>query len=185
MSIAAYPRIVELLAASKMTGTELERQISDRFGLVVDAEALYRLTQTGPIQRADLEIAVAVAAVLGVDVDDLFLVEVVPIDEDREAELRVLNPTDSQRMAALVEQQGQRLLSDAEWAELEELVSSYGQHLHEHRVRARAQRRGSTPEQEQRASVAQLARAVAEWHASEAAVRQQRLAAQLAERPAQ
>lgn len=182
MSIAAYPRIAELLAASKMTGAELERHISDRFGLAVDAETLYRLIHTGPVQRADLEIAAAVAAVLGVGLDDLFRVEG---DGGREAALRVLSPADSQRMAALVEQQGRHLLSDTEWAELEELVSSYGQQLHAHRVRARAQRCGSTIEQEQRASGAQLARAIAEWCAGEASLQQQVLVTQLAEQPAQ
>jgi len=166
MSIAVYPRLAELLETSNMTVAELERHISDRYGLAVDVETLYRLTQMAPIQRADLEIAGAVTAILGVGLDDLFRVDAVPVDGDSEEELQVLNLADSRRMAALVEQQGRHLLSDAEWAELEELTYRYGQLLHERRVRARAQRHGSTLEQEQGNSTDLLARALIDWQAS-------------------
>ena len=76
MAVAVYPRLSELLRARNLSVAELERQIKRRFGLSVDPKTLYRLTYAEPVQRADLEIAGAAAAVLGVGLDDLFEVRV-------------------------------------------------------------------------------------------------------------
>src|SRR6266542_4409937 len=78
MGIAVYPRLNELLRAHDLSVAELERRIERRFGLQVDPKTLYRLTHTDPIQRADLEIAGAVAEILGVGLDDIFDVQVTP-----------------------------------------------------------------------------------------------------------
>jgi hypothetical protein len=122
-----------------MTVAEIERHLKQRHNLDVNIKTLYRLTRAAPIQRADLEIAGAVATILGVGLDDLFSVEAVAVDEQSEADLQVLGLADSRRMAELVARQAQRLLTEQEWAELEELVARYGQLLHAHRLRARAQ----------------------------------------------
>ena len=66
MGVAVYPRLSELLRANQLTVAELERQIEQRFGLEVDPKTLYRLSHTDPVQRADLQIAGAAAAILGV-----------------------------------------------------------------------------------------------------------------------
>jgi len=156
MSVVVYPRLAELLAARQLSVAELERRIEERYGLTINAKTLYRLTQPAPIQRADLEIAGATAAILGVGLDDLFMVTAVAADEDDEADSRVLNPEDSRRMAVLIDRQAQRLLSDEEWTELEALVATYGRLLHERRLRERARRRGIPYEQEKRETEAHL-----------------------------
>src|SRR5579871_6508148 len=125
-----------------MTVAELERQIKERFGLSVNVKTLYRLTQAAAVQRADLEIAGATASILGVGLDDLFTIEAYSDSDDGEADMPILGPADSRRMAALVDRQAQRLLTDEEWAELEKLVATYGRLLHERRVREVARKQG-------------------------------------------
>jgi hypothetical protein len=85
MGIAVYPRLHEILRARHLSVAELERQMELRFGLRVDAKTLYRLTHTAPIQRADLKVAGAAAAVLGVSLSDLFDVQAVPVASDEQA----------------------------------------------------------------------------------------------------
>ena len=110
MSVAVYPRLAQLLAARRLTVAELERQIEERYGLSVNAKTLYRLAQPAPVQRADMEIAGAAATILGVGLDDLFVVDAVAVDDDA-AEAGILDPADSRRMAELVERQALRLLT--------------------------------------------------------------------------
>jgi transcriptional regulator with XRE-family HTH domain len=165
MSVVVYPRLAELLKERNLTVAELERQIKERFGLAVNPKTLYRLTQAAPVQRADLEIAGATAAVLGVGLDDLFAVDARPADDNGEADLRILGPADSRRMAALVDRQAHGLLTDEEWAELEKLVARYGRLLHERRVREVARTRGQPVEQVRREMEASLAEAVDQWRA--------------------
>ena len=173
MSVVVYARLAELLEARQLSVAELERQIKLQYGISVNAKTLYRLAQSAPIQRADLEIAGAAAAVLGVGLDDLFNVKAVSAAEGDWAETHILGLAESRRMAALVEQQTQRLLTEREWTELEELVGKYGQGLHEQRLRARAQRRGITLEQEQRDTEAHLAHALEQWHPKEVEAQQE------------
>lgn len=184
MSVAVYPRLAQLLEERQLSVAALERQIEQRYGLSVNDETLYRLTDAAPVQRADLEIAGAIAAILNIGLDDLFTVDAVPVEEDGEAGLRVLGPADSQRMAALVGRQAQRLLTEEEWAELEGLVAKYGQLLHERRLRARAQRRGIPLEQERRETEAHLAQKLNRGQVAEFDQQQQALVDQIAEQQA-
>jgi hypothetical protein len=181
MSVVVYPRLAELLAARHLSVAELERQIEERYGLTINAKTLYRLTQPAPIQRADLEIVGATAAILGVGLDDLFTVNAVATDEDPETEARMLSAADSRRMAVLVGRQAQRLLTDEEWAELEDLVAKYGRLLHERRLRERAGRRGVPYEQEKRETEAHLAAALEQWNADEMERQQQAILKQAVE----
>jgi hypothetical protein len=173
MSVVVYPRLAELLKEKNLTVAELERQIEERFGLSVNIKTLYRLTQHAAVQRADLEIAGAAAAILGVGLDDLFTIEARPSTEDNEADLPVLGPEESRRMTALMERQAQRLLTEEEWAELETLVATYGRLLHERRVREVAHKQGRPLEQVRREMEQSLARAAAEWRVLDAELAQQ------------
>jgi len=175
MSVAVYPRLAQLLEERQLSVAELERQIEKRYGLTVNAKTLYRLTEAAPVQRADLEIAGAIAAILKIGLDDLFAVDAVPVEEDGAAESRILGPVDSQRMATLVGRQAQRLLTESEWVELEGLVAKYGQLLHERRLRARAQRHGVSLEQEQRETEVHLAHQIDQWPPAEFDAQQQAL----------
>jgi transposase len=182
MSVAVYPRLSELLRAKNLSVAELERQIEQRFGLSVDPKTLYRLTYAEPVQRADLQIAGAAAAVLGVELGDLFQIEAVPVELSDEAQIRDLGPEESQRLADLFAQQARGTLPDAEQAELEALVAEYGQRLHERRLREIARRRGISVDQARREVATQLDEAMAWWRGFEADPERRRAVVRLAKR---
>jgi len=173
MSVTVYPRLAELLKERDLTVAELERRIEERFGVGVNAKTLYRLTQAAPVQRADLEIAGATVAILGIGLDELFTIEARPRTDDGEAEADILRPADSRRMAGLVDRQAQGLLTDAEWEELETLVATYGRRLHERRVREVARQRGQPLERVRREMEESLAQAAAQWRAIETGTAEQ------------
>jgi hypothetical protein len=166
MGVSVYPRLGELLHARHLTVVELERQIERRFGLSVDPKTLYRLTAADPIQRADLEIAGAVAAVLGVGLNDLFDVHAIPTDGDERATAD-LDPHQSRRLSELFDRQAHSTLSQAEQDELEALVTEYSWRLHEHRLREIAKQRGISLDEARAISSAGLADALAWWQAFE------------------
>ena len=180
MSVIVYPRLGQLLRERHLTVAELERQIEERFGLSVNPKTLYRLTQTTPVQRADLEIAGATAAILDVDLGDLFAVEAVPTAPGDAADARLFGPEDNRRMAALLDWQEHYPLSEAEWTELERLVATYGQLLHERRLRELAAKRGVPIAQVRRETEEQLDRAREWWRAFEADPDKERLIAEQA-----
>jgi hypothetical protein len=167
LSVAVYPRLNELLRLHELTVAELERRIARRFGLSVDPKTLYRLASTEPVQRADLEIAGAVAAVLGVGLDDLFDVHAVPVAGE-EAAAGDLDPGQSRRLAELFDRQAHGTLADSERQELEALVAEYGRRLHERSLHELAQRRGVSVEEARREAESQLEDALAWWRAFEA-----------------
>lgn len=74
MSVTVYPRLAELLEEHHLTLAELEGRIATQFGSAVDTQGLVRLAESTPVRQADLELAGATAAVLGVGLDDLFTV---------------------------------------------------------------------------------------------------------------
>ena len=165
MGVTVYPQLGALLAARKLSVSALERQIEERFGISVDPKTLYRLTQAAPVQRADLEIAGATAAVLGVGLDDLFRVEAIPVAGTADADEDDLPPTQSARVAELFGFQARRLLSEDERAELEALVAEYGRRLHERHVRAYAEQH-RVPVEEARTTIeGELAEAERWWQA--------------------
>lgn len=176
MSVAVYPRLAQLLEDKHLTVAELERQIKQQYGLSVNSKTLYRLTQSTPVQRADLEIAGAAAAVLGVGLDDLFTVDAVSINDETESP--ILGLVDSRRMATLIDRQAHYLLTELEWTELTELVAKYGQILHERRLRERARARGISLDQERQETESHLAQALNEWHTDDIEAHQNALVEQ-------
>ncbi len=168
MGITVYPRLAGLLKERDLTVAELGRRIEDRFGVGVNAKTLYRLAQAAPVQRADLEIAGAAAAILGIGLDELFTIDARPREDEGEEAADILGPADSRRMAGLVDRQAHGLLTDAEWEELETLVATYGRRLHERRVREVARQRGQPLERVRREMEESLAQAAAQWRAIEA-----------------
>jgi hypothetical protein len=146
---------------------ELEREIKRRFGLSVDVKTLYRLASSGPVQRADLGIAAAAAAVLGVGLGELFDVQAVPIEDGADALDPEFRPEQSRRLAALFDFQSQRELTMAEQEELDALVSDYGQRLHERRLREIAVGRGISVEEARGEAAADLNQAVRWWQSFE------------------
>lgn len=166
MGVAVYPQLAKLLRVRNLTVAELERQIERRYGITVDPKTLYRLTSEQPVQRADLEIIGAAAAVLGVGLGDIFEIEAVPVFPDG-AEGQDLGPEESRRLSELFDQQGRRALSSAEQVELERLVDEYGRHRHERRLRELAARRGISVDQARYETEAQLQDALGWWRSVE------------------
>lgn len=161
MSVVVYPRLSELLREKNVTTADLTHDIEERLGLRVSRHTLERLTSAAPIRHADLELAGAVANVLGVELNDIFTIEATPAADDEEDE--VLDPNQSRRMRELYDRQGQRALTDDERTELDGLVAAYGHRLHERRMREFAQRRGIPIEQAEREAAADLAEALDWW----------------------
>jgi transposase len=168
MSVTVYPRLNELLRERRLSVAELERRIERRFGLAVDPKTLYRLNSAESVQRADLEIAGAVAAVLDVGLGDLFDVHVVPGSDGDEAEATEIDPAESRRLAELFDRQAYAVLSEEEQHELDGLVTSYGRRLHERRLHELAQQRGIPLEQARREVAEDLEQALAWWRTFEA-----------------
>jgi len=168
MGIAVYPRLNELLRAHDLTVAELERRIEGRFGLQVDPKTLYRLTHTDPIQRADLEIAGAVAEILGVGLDDIFDVQVTPTIGDEAQASSDLTSEESRHLAELFDRQATAGLAAAERVELELLVEEFGRRLHERRLREIADLRGISVEQARSEVAHELDAAVQWWQRFEA-----------------
>ncbi|HEX5414935.1 MAG TPA: hypothetical protein VFZ25_04655 [Chloroflexota bacterium] len=153
---------------------ELGRQIENRFGLTVDPKTLYRLADVLPIQRADLEIAGAVARILDVGLDDLFDVRAVPIAQEMASDIDVLDAQQSRRLSELFDSQARGVLSPAHEEELEALVGTYGRQLRERRLRELAARRGISIEDATRESDDDLDRAIAWWRSFEASPERRR-----------
>jgi len=167
MSITVYPRLSQLLRSKNLSVAELERQIEQRFGLSVNVKTLYRFTSPEPVQRADLEIAGAVAAVLEVSLDDLFHVQATPLHEQRE-ETGALDPIQSRRLADLFDRQSRGVVLAAEQRELEVLVEEYGRRLHDVRVREYAEQRDVSVEEAHGKMAADLDQSIAWWQEFEA-----------------
>src|SRR5688572_18522182 len=138
--VTVYPRLGDVLRGRNLTVAELERQIEQRYGVQVDRKTLHRLTYPEPIERVDLEVTGAVAAVLGIGFDELFDVEAVAVGGGEGAEAGELNADESRRLSELFDQQARRALREGEQHELRGLVDKYGQLLRERLLRGRAQR---------------------------------------------
>lgn len=174
MSVAVYPRLGALLEANHMTVAELVRQIEARFGLSVDSKTLYRLTHADAVQRADLEIAGAAAAVLGVGLDDVFDVRAVPVDGHDLPPEADLSPGQSRRLSDLFERQSNGTLTRDERREMEGLVSEFGKRLHEYRLGKIATERGISVEQARTQVANELDGALEWWQAFQGDPQQRR-----------
>lgn len=165
VSVAVYPRLGELLQARNLTVAELSRQIERRFGLTVDAATLDAWAREAQVQRADLELAGATAAVLDVSLADLFAVNAIP---DLPEEVSVLDAADAERLSELLDLQQSRELVAAEADELKFLIAEYGRRAQEIGLKAIAAQHGISLEQARREREADLdsaARWLAEFEA--------------------
>jgi hypothetical protein len=148
------------LLDKNLTVADLERQISDRFGLEVDRRALQRLTYAEPLERVELDLVGAAAVVLNVGLGDLFELEVSAPGAEG-TEMGDLGPDQSRRLAALLDRRARQGLSTAEQGELEGLVEEYGRRLHERLLHDRAGGRGRSVEGAREQAAAELSRAAA------------------------
>jgi hypothetical protein len=163
--VTVYPRLGDVLRRKNLTVAELERQIEQRFGVLVDRKTLHRLTYPEPIERVDLEVTGAIAAVLGVGMGELFEIEAVALGggESGGGESGELMPEESRRLSELFDQQSRRALRESEQVELDGLVAKYGQFLRERLLRARAQRERVLLEEARARTDAELQRLLVWW----------------------
>lgn len=183
MGVAIHSRLGEVLESKDMTVTELGHEIKDRFGLSVNLKTLYELALTEEsIQRVNIEVVVAAAAVLGVSLDDLFTVRTTPNGVSREASGQILSAKESRWLAELLDRQGRARLSEAERTELDSLISTYGERLHEQSVQEIAHKRGMSVEQVRREAEAAVTEARDWLHAFEADPRRRQEVAELVKR---
>jgi hypothetical protein len=119
------------------------------------------------VRRADLEIAGAVASVLGVGLGDLFDVHAVAVGALGE-EPDVLGPATARRLAELFDISSRGELSADERRQLETLVREYGLQLHEMRVQEYARQQHLSPDEARREVASSLERSVAWWEEFEA-----------------
>ena len=145
MKIVVYSQLGELLRTRRLTVADLARQLRRRFGLTVNAKALYRLTRPGPIRHANLEVALAAAAILGVALEDLFTMRTLPEDGDNTAP--VLDLAASRRLADLFDRRASRPLTVDERDELDRLVLDYSRLARYRELRRYASESGVTFEQ--------------------------------------
>jgi hypothetical protein len=163
MPVTVYPRLGDVLRGQNLTVAELERQIEQRYGVQVDRKTLHRLTYPEPIERVDLEVTGAVAAVLGVELGELFEVEAVAVGNSDGAETGELNVEESRRLSELFDQQARRALREGEQHELGGLVDKYGQLLRERLLRGRAARERVLVEEARARTDAELTRMLSWW----------------------
>jgi hypothetical protein len=168
--VTVYPRLGDVLRRKNLTVAELERQIEQRYGVLVDRKTLHRLTYPEPIERVDLEVTGAVAAVLAVGLGELFEVEAVALgggEGGGGGESGELTPEESSRLSELFDQQSRRALREFEQIELDGLVARYGQFLRERLLRARAQRERVLLEEARARTDSELHRLVGWWRTVE------------------
>jgi len=168
MGVMVYSRLGDALRNQGLTVSELQRQIALRFGLTVDVRTLNRLSQDDRVRRPNLEVAAAAAAVLGVGLDDIFVMRITHADTDgvgmeRAGDEDVLDPDQSRRLGDLLEAQDWRSLTSDERAELRALVAAWGRHANEQALRDIAARREQPIEQVRADVAADLDRALAWW----------------------
>lgn len=168
MGVMVYSRLGDALRNQGLTVSELQRQITLRFGLTVDVRTLDRLSQDDRVRRPNLEVAAAAAAVLGVGLDDIFVMRITHADTDgvgmeRAGDEDVLDSDQSRRLGDLLEAQDWRSLTSDERAELRALVAAWGRHANEQALRDIAARREQPIEQVRADVAADLDRALAWW----------------------
>jgi hypothetical protein len=174
VSVAVYPRLEHLLRERGLSVSELMRRMQDRYGMTFDPKTLYRLAGSGPIQRADLTIAGAAAAVLGVGLDDLFQVEAISVHSPPQAQQSYLSPDQSRRLAELFDRQADGLLAEPERAELNALVAEYGRQFQETTATEVARQRGIPVEEVQRQADERVGLVGAWWEQTAADPRRRR-----------
>lgn len=170
MSVMVSSRLGDVLRNQGLTAHDLQRRIATRFGLVVDARTLDRLAQADQVRRPNLQIAAAAADILGVGLDDLFVLKTTTMDADGSETKQMLDEKEdyldsvpSRRLEDLFEAQDWRELTDDECVELRSLTAEWGRRANEQALRKLASVRGQSIEQVRADVAADLDRATAWW----------------------
>ncbi len=145
VSIRVYSRLGDVLRRRGVSVTDLRASIADRFGLTADQRTLARWARPTRVRRLDLELAWAIAAVLGVELGEVFTSEGTTEVEHRsrsDAIDSVLEPIHERRLQDLYDVQADRGLTEAERDEMGALVAAYNRRLYERGLHVIAEREG-------------------------------------------
>ena len=172
MGVTVYSRLGDALRTRNLTVDDLQCQIAARFDLAVSTWTLDRLARDERVRRPNIEI-VAVAAVLGVRLDDLLRVDAIPLGDEGaggtdtfdDEEDDALAPEQSRRLSDLFAPRSRRPLTDDERAEMDTRVGAWGRAVSEREFHELAQRRGVPVEQVRAEVLAETERALAWWKA--------------------
>jgi hypothetical protein len=176
MSVAVYSRLGDLLRARGLDVEDLRRRIVADTGLEVNARALTSLVGDKRVMRPDIEIAGATAATLGVPLDDIFDVRVVPdaVEANGEGngtdagEWDPLGPEWSRRLDDLRALRDERDLDDEESAELRALLDASNRAVIERGIQEIAQAQGIPADRVRAEIMADVERSSALWAALKA-----------------
>jgi len=176
MSVAVYSRLGDLLRARGLDVEDLRRRIVADTGLEVNARALTTLVGDKRVMRPDIEIAGATAATLGVPLDDIFDVRVVPdaVEANGEGngtdagEWDPLGPERSRRLDDLRALRDERDLDDEESAELRALLDASNRAVIERGIQEIAQAQGIPADRVRAEIMADVERSSALWAALKA-----------------
>jgi len=167
MSVRIYSRLGDVLRHRGVSVIELRTSVADRFGIVADRRTLARWARPSRVRRLDLELAWAIASVLGVPLEEVFTAEEPTDDGSRpgaDSANGPLDPARERRLRELYRLQGDRGLSDVEREEMSVLVAEYNHRAYERGVRAIAARDGREVTEVAATLDAERAR-VATWYA--------------------
>lgn len=131
MGVVVYSSVKTLLTNKRLTLTDLERGIKERYGVVIRRGALIHLMQATSIQRVDIQVAGAVARFLEVPLGSLFDVRVnedAPQTDAREVTGEAyLNRGNEYSLIRLFQRQDQGNITGKERRRLETLVAKQAQ----------------------------------------------------------
>jgi len=173
MSVAVYSRLGDLLRARGLDVEDLRRRIVADTGLEVNARTLASLVGDKRVMRPDIEVAGATATALGVPLDDIFDVRVVPdaVETNGEGdgtgagEWDPLDPERSRRLDDLRALRDERDLDNEESAELQSLVDEAGHAIIERGIQEIAHARGLSTDRVRGEIMEATERSSAAWHA--------------------
>jgi hypothetical protein len=140
-TISVCSRVGRLLNEHDMSVAELQRQLYSRFRISVDPKTIYRLTRDDAIQRADLTVAAAIGAILGVGLDDLFDVSVAA-ESGFDGSAPQMEPANIRKLSELLSLQAEQLLTDEESDQLQRLLAEYTRAQVESTLHSVARERG-------------------------------------------
>jgi len=168
MSVRIYSRLGDVLRHRGVSVTELRTSVADRFGIAADRRTLARWARPARVRRLDLELAWAIASVLGVPLEEvsspLRSLPTTGIVRAPAPQTVLIDPAQERRLRELYRLQGDPGLSDVEREEMSVLVGEYNHRAYERGVQAIAARDGREVTEVAAALDAERARVIA-WYA--------------------
>jgi len=142
-SVAVFGQLDHILRERSLTIADLKHQIEKRYELTVDEAVLALLAGNQRLGQMDMTVVGAVASTLGVSLDDLLFVVVIPFSiQNPPTRVNTWTEEETWRVWALLGMQQKRKLGQAEQREFESIVDEGDRRADERFWHLEAQRRG-------------------------------------------